>query len=412
MRIRTLGIFLLSLSLLLLSPAGAVVPKAGTSCTKIGLTKNYGSKKFVCVKNGKSSRWKLVAFNPTKNPSSPSPTTIPSTKPSSEPLPSAKPSASSSPIPSPSPSTLLNTDPIELVSISQLPSRFKDIKYWAWKNTWAEIKSQPENTTPIEIHVGPKSKSCHVEITVKAIRLLQKVYGDAKLPSKLHLIYADTSSDVTWLENKTSTLLHKNRIQFDNNGRMTAIETVNEQGEAVVWATDSCMQASSENFSSQVLHGYTHSIQDLQYSEYPNGYGRWGEVPRWLIEGGASWSQVFYNDNQNLKNYQRGGDWYVLSGYDLKFYQEYLRIPEYSNNLWAYTDKWPGMRAYDLGVFVVEMLIALKGPYSIIKLNSEYLKTGNFEISFKNIFGMSWKEAQPLISEAAFKEIQWLANQN
>ena len=410
MNLKNLGYLILSASLLNVFPSEAAMPKPGTNCSRVGLTQIYGDKKFVCTKIGKSLHWKLTYISPIKISSKPSPAATPTALPSFQPTPTVSPSVSASAVPSAKPTTENISDPVQIDSITQLATNFKDIKYWAWQNTWIEIKSQPDNKTPIQIHVGPNSKSCHVDTTIEAIRLLQKVYGDAKLPNKVHLIYADMNKDFAWLENITSSLLPRNRIQFDNNGRMTAIETVNQQGEGVVWATDSCYFASAENFSSQVLHAYTHTIQDLQYSDYPNGYGRWGEVPRWLIEGGASWSQVFYNDNQNLKKYLRDGDWYVLSSYDSKFFQEYLQIPEYSNNLWAYTDKWPGMRAYDLGVFVVEMLIALKGPYSIIQLNSEYLKTGNFELSFKNIFGMTWKEAQPIISEAAFKEIKWLSS--
>jgi hypothetical protein len=374
--------------------------KSGSTCNVLGKKVVIGSKIYTCVKSGKKLLWNKSFSPPVKATSTLKPS--PSPKPSVEPTPTNSPTS----VPTPKPSATL---PIpEIITISQLPLNFKFIKYWAWTKTWEEIKSNPENITPIEVLVGPNSKACHREVTLKAIRLLQKVYADSKLPKKLWLLYADMDVDRAWMESKTLTLLPSNRIQYNKNKQMDAIETVNPNGEGVVWAQNSCNARSAENFSSEVLHGYTHTIQDLQYSEFPNSYGRWGEVPRWLIEGAASWSQVFYNDNEDLKKFEKSGDWGQLQPYDQKFYNDYLVIPTYNNNIWEYTDKWPSMRAYDLGSYICDMLIALRGPASIIELNKDYLSTGSFEKSFENIYGMTWAKAQPYFSEAAFSLIKWL----
>lgn len=392
--------------------AFAVSPKVGSSCQKLNQVQIVKNMKFTCVKTGKKYIWKSTIL---KSPSvpKPSPSVVISPSASPTPTPTSSSVLSESTIPKPTPTqspTEVPIDPPIIYTFAELPDKFKSIKYWAWKKTWAQIDSKPVLDSPIEIVVGPNSKSCHVNETLDGIRLFQRVYGGNKLPKKLWILYADMAIDRNWIESKTLTLLPKNRIQYDKNGQMFAIETVNLDGEGVLWAENSCITASPSEFTSQMLHGYTHTIQDLQYSEIPSNYGRWGEVPRWLIEGGASWSQVFYNDNKSLKKYERSGDWGILSTYDLKFFQDFLVIPEYSNNLWAYTDKWPSMRAYDVGVFVCEMLIALQGPDSIIKLNKDYLQTGSFEKSFNNIYGMTWAQAQPYISLAAYKLIQALAN--
>lgn len=374
--------------------------KGGSSCSKLGSTSIYGGKKFTCIKSGKKLVWnkgevvkKSVATKPT-----PTPTTSPT------PTPEAPITPSPTPV-----STQTSKSIPSIINIYDLPTNYRFIKYWAFMKATEEVKSKVENSTPIEVLIGPNSKACYQETTLSAIRMLQKVYGNSNLPKKLWLLYADMSIDRNWIENKTLTLLPTNRIQYNQSKQMDAIETVNSNGEGVVWVQNSCSATSGLKISSEVLHGYTHTIQDLQYSEFPNGYGRWGEVPRWLIEGGASWSQIFYESNSNIMRYENSGDWGALSNYDKNFFNDYLLIHAYSNNLWQYTDQWPEMRAYDLGAYVCDMLIALKGPSSIIELNKDYLTTGSFETSFRNIFGMPWVEAQPYFSSAAFSLIKWLA---
>ena len=61
----------------------ATPPKAGATCSKAGITSNYGGKKFTCVKNGKKLIWDKGTTiiqkvpTPTSSPTS-SPTPMPS----------------------------------------------------------------------------------------------------------------------------------------------------------------------------------------------------------------------------------------------------------------------------------------------------------------------------------------------
>lgn len=395
--------------------AFSATPKAGSVCPKLNQVKILNGVKFTCVKSGKKLLWnsRLISKQtpgptPTLKPL-PSVSAQPNQSPESTPRPSASPEPSTSPTPiSPeSPKPLI--EPAAINSITELPSRYKDIRYLSWLQASKRVNAANENDSPIEILVGPNSRNCYTDETIKAFRLLQKVYSGSKIPRKVWLLYADSDADRKWLEEKTLTLLPRSRVNYNNQGQMLDPESVNPAGEGVLWAIDSCINPNAYNFSSQIMHAYTHTIQDLQYSEQENGYGRWGEVPRWLIEGGAVWSSAFYNDHNNLDEYLRSGDWGILSEYDSKFFDDYLLIPEYNNNIWAYTDKWPGMRAYDLGSFVCEILVALRGPDSIIELNKEYLRVGSFETAFNNIYGLRWKEAQPYFSETVSKLIKLLA---
>jgi hypothetical protein len=47
-----------------------------------------------------------------------------------------------------------------------------------------------------------------------------------------------------------------------------------------------------------------------------------------------------------------------------------------------------------------------------MNLFAEFVKTGNYDQSFKNIYGITWTEAQPLVSQAIYAENIWLLDRN
>ena len=82
MRIKSLFVSLIII-LQCASTIAATPPKAGAPCTKIGITQNYGGKKFTCIKSGKKLVWdkgvqnKVAASLPNSQPTaSPTPTLI------------------------------------------------------------------------------------------------------------------------------------------------------------------------------------------------------------------------------------------------------------------------------------------------------------------------------------------------
>ena len=71
-------------------------PKAGASCSKVGITKNYKGLKFTCVKSGKQLVWKASKLLEKAKPA-PTPTTNPSPSPTVLPSPSATPTMTPTP---------------------------------------------------------------------------------------------------------------------------------------------------------------------------------------------------------------------------------------------------------------------------------------------------------------------------
>jgi hypothetical protein len=48
------------------------------------------------------------------------------------------------------------------------------------------------------------------------------------------------------------------------------------------------------------------------------------------------------------------------------------------------------------------VLIAVNGPTPVINLFKDIGETGNFDSSFKNIYGISWSDAKSFVAKAIF----------
>ena len=117
------GVFSLSLLLILsLIPAhSATPPKAGSICSKQGLTKTYQGKKYTCIKTGKKFVWSKGIIAKAEEPVV-APTATPVATPTPTPTPVATPTPTPTPIPTApaQPISLDNLDPVWTSKIAYL----------------------------------------------------------------------------------------------------------------------------------------------------------------------------------------------------------------------------------------------------------------------------------------------------
>ena len=340
--------------------------KAGTTCAKPNSTTTSGGYKYTCIKSGKKLAWS----NGIKV-------------------------------------TTTTSNPAPIKNFNELTTRYKDIKYWAWKNAADAAAKRPLEGPEIVTLVGPNTKNCYTK-TESAIQTISQVFRGSNLPKKLWILNAD-KIDKSWIELKTSELLLPHQRLFID-GVEANPHGVNNAKEAVEWINDSCLDTSVMGKSGgAVAHGFTHDIQKLQFVGTELS---WGNAPRWLMEGTATFSENFIAYGSDYKTWISNPAFHnqEFKKYDPNFFKEYLLLKKLNgnDNLWAYTDQWPNQRAYDLGSYVVEALIAIKGPASVIDLYTDFAKVGDFDKSFKNTYGITWTEAEPLVAQAIYKSISWL----
>jgi hypothetical protein len=81
--------------------------------------------------------------------------------------------------------------------------------------------------------------------------------------------------------------------------------------------------------------------------------------------------------------------------------QSFLSIYNYSSN-WS---SYPYAMRYQMSARVIEILVALKGPDSLIEVY-EYMATEKtFEQAFEHIYGISYEAAKPIITSIMVDQI-------
>lgn len=343
----------------------AMPPKVGAICTKAGAvtTIKPSNKKLICNKVGNKLMWASTSSSKTN----PKATTF--------------------------------QEPPAITSFSDLNTKFTGIHYWAWKHTHDAEKSAPNFTIPIEIKIGPNSAN-YSKFTNEAVTLVNKIFHGAKLPTKVWMVYT-SEEDTTWGQITFSALLSPLPTPNPLSPR------ANNKGEAVVALFTSPGNAKDDYVKngSTDAHEYTHSLQFLQFiGSSVTPYS----LPRWMFEGGGQFIQDFQMYGIDYDNYLSHRLSQQLNSYDLTFYKEFLFYKSpmpvgVDGDPWVYTAKWPNQRVYDVGSLVYEVLIAIKDPASVLNLMQDVAKTGDMNLSFKTIYGISWDEAQPIICEAIYK---------
>jgi hypothetical protein len=373
--------------------------KAGATCTKLNSTTNVSGYKYTCIKSGKKLVWSkgvkiVVTPTPTGSPTpTPSATATPTPTPSATATPTPTPSATATPTPTPS-ATLI---PAPINSFAELPTRSSDIQYLAWMAVQKAITSSPIQESPIEIKVDANTTKFSNK-TSEAVRLVQKVFHGSKLPTKAWMIYytvTDQTSN-TWAASEFSKLMGVTSTSNSLSPR------ANSSNEAVV-----PLSLPNDDFTKSggtEAHEYLHAVQFAQFvGSNKSPY----VAPRWLFEGGGQFIQDFMMYGSNYQEWVLKTSGSQLKAYDLKFFEDFLTynfpiIYGPDGDPWFYTSAWPNQRVYDVGALVYQVLIAINGPDPVMALFEDMSLTGNFDTSFKNIYGISWSDAKPLVAKAIY----------
>jgi hypothetical protein len=445
----------LLLSLSLISAPTFAAVKAGAKCTKAGATATASGKKFTCVKSGKKLVWnKGVAIKAAPMPS-PIATPLPSPSPTPEPTPT--PTSTPIPIPTPTPTpvvpTLSMTEklwsksvngvfpiesekypiPVDLATTWQNAYANREgIPYQAWSAISKNIATSPSKLGSVEILIGPNTVPNFADFKLR-MELVSKALPKAKNVSKAR-VFAFNFKDADWADATFKQLYINESAAFKNRHKdaVTAIcfkqrEVCYQQafvdsnldGVIFIGMTDRGSREQlnqiyseySRAFEGVVIgHEYLHTIQRVVLGE------RWFQQvynpPSWFNEGMAVFMENAAANNASFDTFMQfrsveSAIMYPDCPYtycvkiEKEQVQSFLSIYNYSSN-WS---TYPYAMRYQMSARIVEILVALKGPDSLIELY-EYMATGKtFEQAFEHIYGISYEAAKPIITSIVVDQI-------
>ena len=395
-------------------------PKAGSSCPRQGVTQIYNGLKFTCIKSGKKLVWdKGVAVKV----NAPSPTTTlspgPTPSPTQSPSPSPAPSLSPTPSPTPTSSPKVSLEPLAPKDFQSLELSFDGIQFWSWKKASEKISKTAPNLGAIKVAIGPNTIPDNQD-PLTPITLVSRLYSNFKQASEVRIVYA-SEKDIEWGQSQINNLCPGIDCGYDVNGEAKkacnvpitpcwgGLAVTNKKlGIPMIYMTASDWGKSDPNHTQGTLeaHEYSHTIQQISGAP-DNSENKWNTLPRWLVEGGATWiasASVFYS---NFSAYQSEIN-RNIDELKNKIHPSSEWVTEFLNpepvDGWTYWNSYENWRLYDVGLLATEILTSLKGPDSVMNLFKSVGNGKTFMEAFKDEYGISWKEAVPIIARVIEKE--------
>ena len=428
----------------------ATPPKAGSACSKIGITKIFNGKKFTCIKTGKKIVWDKGVDTKTPTPTPPSATPTPT--PSPTPIPTPKPSPTTTSTPTPTPSTSSSTAPLsfaeklwsrgingvfpiekETFEISQaVPSNWQDvyekrlgIPYQAWLAISKNIATNSSKVGKVEILVGPNTVLNFPEITLP-MHLISKAFPGAKNVNKLR-VFAFNFKDSEWADKKFKELYINETSDFKTR-HANAVEEIcpkqrevcfqqafvdsNYDGIIMLGMTDmGSREQLNQTYSEYaratlgvvIAHEYLHTVQRVILGN--RWYQRTYTPPNWFTEGSAVFSEGASLNHSSFDAFMRfravdSKTLYSDCPYSFCNKSTYEKVLEYLSlsgrgKSW---DSFPYDMTYAMSARTIEILVALKGPGSLINF-IEYMATEKtFDQAFEFTYGISYEAAKPIIA--------------
>jgi hypothetical protein len=406
-RILTLLLIVSLFSSQFLASVEASSPKAGSSCKTLKSSLVFNGNKYICVRLRNQLVWSH----------------------------GIKVSQQILPIPGTAPTTS-PTKPPESNIPSTLPTGFRDlyenrkaIAYAAWLKTSTVIAGSDARIPLTQIFIGPNTTPWYTNIRLIE-ELDSKAFPTAKLPSKVFVFFYNYR-DLNWAMTEVKAALSADEYdQLNANegghlvdsgcqplvkdclgskevttspGSDTALLLIgvhNHSGMYTVNGTTYGDPGVSElNFNGLLLaHEYFHAIQREPFQGKSVSQGDY--PPPWLREGSAQFIQIatVYHDSYskflNWKKISVGG--YIKNqGLSESFISDYLSLKHFEDNWSSFNGDW----AYFLGHRIVEALVAVKGPESLVDLYTKMSSRIGFESAFSEVYGISYEDVVPILAK-------------
>jgi len=389
---------------MVMSSSAIAAVKSGDSCKKLGVTSTVKGVKYTCIKSGKNLVW-------SKGKAIPKPIVTPSPvpTPTKTPTPTATPTATPEPI-------ILPT------SFEDVYEKRAGIHLASWQKSGEVIKANKNKAGTLEIYTGPNTKP-YFDDYPKAVELVSRLFPSRAEPSRTLVIrfkYVDaewaeltlksklSAEDFNWLNNNEGgkvILGRCNVSQKDCNGAIQ--QTIFSNGLSVILqgvtnSDDPNDRTGKIRFYSGMLeaHEYFHSMQRLPIMGKSNVWPH-----AWFREGSAEWVQnasIFYEDFKTYTEYIKVDCAYECGKLSEAEIVEFLQTSKEN----YFLPKFNQFLNYSLGSRFIETLVALKGPDALIEMYGQMGKQLSFELAFKNVYGVEWSYALPILAKTTYANLQ------
>jgi len=341
--------------------------KAGAKCSKVGIQSAVGAKTFTCIKSGKKLVWNKGVLKSTK------------------------------------------AEPVAPTGFNDLEANFSGVSHAAWKKSKEKILASSSTSIPLEILVGENSK-LNNKNPEYALSQVNKLYAGSTLPKNIVLL-AFGFQDRDWAITKMEQIVPSAASAWikdvacpsaDNCIGGGSFHNLSNKTSLIVITTgidpNNVSNTTSGTFEA---HEYTHSIQQSSADALRPGVNLLKSPwpPNWYWEGLANFSQhaAIYSDSfekyTQFRKQASGGIFYNPT-WNAKYIEGYFQ----TNLTKEWDSQYPRWRQYDLGAMLVEVLVAIKGPDSVMQVFSQSVKGDGFESAFQKIYGSSFQSVLPIIS--------------